>query len=78
MKFKEIEPKRNSVEPELTATPYVLSEEEQKKVAGGNECGTYTYCGVRGQNSCAPYVCDHQRTSCTISRHWLVESFIQE
>ena len=78
MKFKEIEPKRNSVESELDATPYVLSEEEQKMVAGGNECGTYIYCGNLGENSCAPYICDQKRTSCTVRRTWMTESFIQE
>lgn len=73
MKFKVIEPKRNSVAPELDATPYVLSEEEQKMVAGGNECGVYIYCGVRGENSCQPFTCDHKRTSCTEKRQWRTE-----
>lgn len=62
MKFKEIEPKRNSVAPELDATPYVLSEEEQKMVAGGHNCKKYHYCGEKGQNSCIMFECTSNRS----------------
>ena len=56
MKFKEIEPKRISVEPELDATPYVLSEEELRAIQGGWECGVKKTCGRAGKNSCFDYI----------------------
>ncbi len=55
MKFKEIELRRNSVEPELDATPYMLSEEELRAIQGGWECGVKKTCGKAGRNSCIDY-----------------------
>ena len=62
MMFKEIEPRRNSVEPELDATPYVLSEEEQKMVAGGHNCEELHLCGAKGENSCIMFECTSKRS----------------
>ena len=69
MKFKVIEPKRNCVELELAATPYILTDEELKKIEGGAVCGIYIKCGEVGKNSCEPFDCSN-RDSCTTKRVW--------
>ena len=81
MKFKEIEPRRNSVEPELDATPYILSEGEEKTIVGGRgpECGgNLNLCGERGLNSCEPFDCPSKRYSCGGKKTWITESFDPE
>lgn len=73
MKFKEIEPKRNSVAPELDATPYVLSEEEQKAIQGGKtKCNIYHNCGEKGQRSCQGGY-SNDSIECVTERRWRME-----
>ena len=73
MKFKEIEPKRISVEPELNATPYVLSEEEQKAIQGGKVvCNIYHNCGEKGQRSCQGGY-SNGSIECQTERRWRME-----
>lgn len=79
MKFKVIEPKRNSVEPELDATPYVLTEDEQKLVAGGvcNHCHELTLCHQPGLNVCEGGYSHKGRTGCQSKKTWREEISLQ-
>ncbi|MBR7067241.1 MAG: hypothetical protein IKI28_02855 [Bacteroidales bacterium] len=74
MKFKIIERRRTAIEPELDATPYALTNDEQRFVEGGHECTCYGDYGNR-KKSCKPH--ESGGNICG-NRTWISEDFGQE
>ena len=68
MKFRVIERKHKVLEPELEATPCILTDEEQKAVGGGRGCVCYGNA----------YTCGARNKSCSPNRTWVREESSQE
>ena len=75
MKVKVIEKPKADVQLAEVALTSILTNGDMSSLLGGAAptCGILTQCGKTGKNSCQPYSCGGQLTSCTGTRTWVTQ-----